>query len=102
MATFVESAPPTQVAQRSGSFRNGLLTAVLILLVLPLAIGVVFSFGNSGPNGGYAPGLTLANYSAALAKSGPFVTSLWLAIAGTILCLLAGLPMAYFIATRGG
>jgi spermidine/putrescine transport system permease protein len=30
------------------------------------------------------------------------VTSLWLAIAGTVLCLLAGLPMAYFIATRGG
>jgi spermidine/putrescine transport system permease protein len=110
MATFVESAA-TRVAPRSGSFRNGLLTAVLvmpaglwylILLVLPLAIVVVFSFGNSGPNGGYAPGLTLANYSAALAKPGPFVTSLWLAIAGTILCLLAGLPMAYFIATRGG
>ncbi len=27
---------------------------------------------------------------------------MWLAIAGTILCLLAALPMAYYIATRGG
>ena len=30
------------------------------------------------------------------------MTSLWLAIVGTILCLLAALPMAYFIATRAG
>jgi spermidine/putrescine transport system permease protein len=111
MAAIAESAARARSAQRSRSFRSGLLTTALVLpaglwylllLVLPLAIVVVFSFGNSGPNGGYAPGFTLANYSAALGKSGPFVTSLWLAIAGTILCLLAGLPMAYFIATRGG
>ena len=55
-----------------------------------------------GPNGGYAPGFTFDNYATAVTNSGPFITSMWLAIAGTILCLLAALPMAYFIATRGG
>ena len=111
MATIAGSAADARAAQRSGSFRNGLLTGVLlmpaglwylILLVLPLAIVVVFSFGDRGPNGGYAPGFTLDNYRAAITKSGPFITSIWLAIAGTVLCLLAALPMAYFIATRGG
>ena len=111
MATVAKSAAPARAAQRSGSLRSGALTGLLLLpaglwylllLVLPLAIVVIFSFGNSGQYGGYAPGFTLANYAAALSKSAPFITSLWLAIAGTVLCLLAGLPMAYFIATRGG
>ena len=111
MATIAESAGRPRATQRSRSFRSGLLTAALllpsglwylILLVLPLAIVVVFSFGDRGPNGGYAPGFTLDNYGAAITKSGPFITSIWLAIAGTVLCLLAALPMAYFIATRGG
>jgi spermidine/putrescine transport system permease protein len=109
--TSIAHAASTRSARRSRSFRSGALTGLLlmpaglwylILLVLPLAIVVVFSFGNRGPNGGYSPGFTLQNYSDAIVKSGPFVTSLWLAIAGTILCLLAALPMAYFIATRGG
>ena len=32
----------------------------------------------------------------------PFLTSLFLAISGTALCLLVAFPLAYFIATRGG
>jgi spermidine/putrescine transport system permease protein len=109
--TSIAEAVPARSVRRSLSFRSGALTGLLlmpaglwylILLVLPLAIVVVFSFGDRGPNGGYSPGFSLQNYSDALAKSGPFVTSLWLAVAGTILCLLAALPMAYFVATRGG
>jgi spermidine/putrescine transport system permease protein len=111
MSTIVGSAAHARATQRSRSVRNGLLTTVLLLpsglwylllLVLPLAIVVVFSFGNRGPNGGYAPGFTLENYADAMTKSSPFITSIWLAIAGTVLCVLAALPMAYFIATRGG
>jgi spermidine/putrescine transport system permease protein len=74
----------------------------LILLVLPLAIVVVMSFGLQGKFGGYAPGFTLDNYASAFERLTPFTTSLVLAFAGTILCLLAALPMAYFIATRAG
>ena len=95
------------------SFRSGLLTALLvlpasawylILLVAPLLIVVIMSFGTKSRFGGYEPAFMLDNYAAALDPSrvSPFVTSLILAIAGTILCLLAALPIAYFIATRGG
>jgi spermidine/putrescine transport system permease protein len=110
MATTGEAAPvrPTRPPR---SLRSKVLTAVLllpaslwylILLVLPLAIVVVMSFGLPGPHGAYAPGFTLDNYSSAFENLTPFTTSLILALAGTILCLLAALPMAYFIATRAG
>ncbi len=111
MAAIARPLPPRAAARASRSVRSGLLTGLLllpaglwylILLVVPLAIVVIFSFGGRGVNGGYAPGFTLDNYAATITKSTPFITSLWLAVAGTILCLLLALPMAYFIATRGG
>jgi spermidine/putrescine transport system permease protein len=77
----------------------------LVLLVLPLAIVVVFSFGTRAPNGGYAPAFTLDNYLTLISQPqrlAPFITSLWMAIAGTIGCLLVGLPLAYFMASRAG
>jgi spermidine/putrescine transport system permease protein len=91
--------------------RSGLLTTVLLLpagvwyfflLVLPLAIIVVFSFGTRARNGGYEPGFVLDNYVRAIEKSDPFITSLQMAFAGTVGCLLVGLPLAYFLATRAG
>jgi spermidine/putrescine transport system permease protein len=97
---------------RAGRSRaGGLLTALLVLpaaawyivlLVIPLAIIFVFSFGTRATTGGYAGGFSLDNYAAVLTNSGPFVTSLTLSISGTLLCLLVGLPLAYFIATRAG
>ena len=72
----------------------------LVLLVLPIAIVVLFSFGERTRTGGYTPAFTFDNYIAALQRPDPFVTSLMLAVLGTLLCLLIGLPLAYFIATR--
>ena len=99
-------------AEREVSSRgSGLLTALLllpasawylILLVLPLAIILIFSFGERAVTGGYGGGFTLANYAAALEHPEPFVTSLTLSIAGTLACLVVGLPLAYYIATRAG
>jgi spermidine/putrescine transport system permease protein len=74
----------------------------LLLLVLPLAIVILFSVGNRANNGGYAGGFTLDNFAAAWAFPDPFRTSLIMAGAGTVLCLLVGLPLAYYIATRAG
>jgi spermidine/putrescine transport system permease protein len=74
----------------------------VVLLVVPLAVILVFSFGKRATTGGYAAGFSLDNYAAVLENSGPFVTSLTLSISGTLLCLLVGLPLAYFIATRAG
>ena len=101
-ASRAKPAPP-------GRLRSRLLTTVLlapaglwylVLLVAPLAIVVVFSFGIRAKNGGYSPAFVLDNYARALSKPGPFLDSLWMAAAGTIGCLLVGLPLAYFIATR--
>ena len=112
MASLTEAAPAPVGADRPRrSFRSGALTALLLapaslwyllLLVAPLGIIVLFSFGERGKNGGYAGGFTLDNYGGALERNGPFVTSLLMAFGGTILCLLLALPLAYFIATRGG
>ena len=77
----------------------------LVLLVAPLAIVFVFSFGVRASNGGYAPAFTFDNYVRLLTQPErlePFITSLWMAVAGTIGCLLVGLPLAYFMATRAG
>jgi spermidine/putrescine transport system permease protein len=110
MATTTEAAP-AHPGRPPRSFRSTAVTTLLVLpaslwylimLVLPLAIVVVMSFGLHGKFGAYAPGFTLDNYASAFKNLTPFTTSLVLAFAGTILCLLAALPMAYFIATRAG
>jgi spermidine/putrescine transport system permease protein len=72
------------------------------LLVAPLLIVVIFSFGIRARSGGYQPAFVLDNYVRAIEKSQPFVESLQMAIGGTIGCLLVGLPLAYFMATRAG
>ena len=96
---------------RTARLRGSLLTTVLIfpaalwyvaLLVAPLAIVVIFSFGVRAKNGGYDPAFVLDNYARAIARPDPFITSLVMAGAGTIGCLLIGLPLAYFLATRAG
>jgi spermidine/putrescine transport system permease protein len=73
-----------------------------LLLVAPLFIVVVFSFGEKARNGGYAPAFSFENYGEVLERAEPFFASLRLASAGTLLTLLVGLPLAYFIATRAG
>jgi spermidine/putrescine transport system permease protein len=99
-------ARPTPIRSRR---RPSLLTTILVLpaalwyallLVAPLVIVVIFSFGTRARNGGYAPAFVLDNYARAVQKSEPFVLSLEMAVAGTIGCLLVALPLAYFIATR--
>ena len=94
-----------------GRLRSRLLTTALlapaglwylVLLVLPLAIVVIFSFGVRARNGGYEPAFVLDNYARAIDKPDPFIASLQMAGLGTIGCLLVGLPLAYFLATRAG
>ena len=73
-----------------------------MLLVVPLAIVVVYSLGVRGTDGGYTPALVLDNYGTLFKRLDPFILSLEIAIAGTILCILVGFPLAYFLATRAG
>ncbi|HEV8281378.1 MAG TPA: ABC transporter permease, partial [Candidatus Limnocylindrales bacterium] len=112
MSAMTEVAPDRPARPRR-LFGSGVLTGLLvlpaslwylILLVAPLLIVIVMSFGRRSTLGGYDPAFTLDNYADALDPNriSPFVTSLALAVSGTLLCLLAALPIAYFIATRGG
>ena len=106
------AANPKAVKTGGRGGASTLLTTVLVLpaglwyfvlLVAPLAIVIVFSFGVRAKNGGYDPAFTFDNYIRLLTQPErlePFLTSLWMAIAGTVGCLLVGLPLAYFIATR--
>ena len=105
------AAAPQGRFAAGGRGRSALLTSLLIfptalwyiaLLVAPLAIIVIFSFGVRARNGGYAPGFVLDNYADLVKFPEPFINSLVMATAGTTATLLVGLPLAYFLATRAG
>ncbi len=73
-----------------------------LLLLVPLVILMVFSFGGRAPEGGYRPDFTFANYAELPTRSAAFINALWMATGGTALCLLIGFPLAYYLATRAG
>jgi spermidine/putrescine transport system permease protein len=107
--TSLAPAAPRPALPQPGRWKARALTSALIapaflwyvvLLVAPIVIVIVFSFGTRNKIGGYTPGFTLENYAVALKSPDPFLTSLQLSIFGTALCLVIGLPLAYFIATR--
>jgi spermidine/putrescine transport system permease protein len=72
----------------------------LAMLVLPLAVVLIYSFGERGAAGGYVPALTLAQYANLPARWTAFRNTLMLAPLGTIACLLIAYPLAYFLAVR--
>ena len=94
---------------RSGSGRIStalLLTPAsfwfLCLLTLPLIVVLVFSFGARAPAGGYGGGFTFDNYLNLPARLTAFKNTLLLAPVGTLICLVAAYPLAYFLAVRAG
>ncbi len=72
----------------------------LVMLVLPLAVIVVFSFGERAAAGGYVPAFTLAQYANLPARFTAFKNTMLLAPAGTIVALLVAYPLAYYLAVR--
>ncbi len=70
------------------------------LLVLPLAVVIVYSFGERAPAGGYAPAFTLDNYANLPARGRAFWNTLTLAPIGTLLCALIAYPLAYYLAVK--
>ncbi|MGB8813106.1 MAG: ABC transporter permease [Paracoccaceae bacterium] len=70
------------------------------MLVLPLVVVCVFSFGERGPAGGYAPAFTFDNFLNLGARGTAFKNTLILAPIGTVICLLIAYPLAYFLAIR--
>ncbi len=85
--------------------RNWLLLApagtwFLVMLIVPLTVVLIFSFGERGASGGYVPALTLEQYANLPARWAAFKNTMVLAPAGTIAALLIAYPLAYFLAVR--
>ncbi|NDW47607.1 ABC transporter permease [Ruegeria sp. PrR005] len=85
--------------------RNGVLLApagiwLLVMLVLPLVVVFIFSFGERGAAGGYVPALTLEQYANLPARWTAFKNTLILAPLGTLAALLIAYPLAYYLAVR--
>jgi spermidine/putrescine transport system permease protein len=72
----------------------------LCMLVLPLIVVFVFSFGERGAAGGYVPAFTFDNYLNLGARWTAFKNTLTLAPVGTLICLVIAYPLAYFLALR--
>src|SRR5918911_4089523 len=86
----------------------GLLTPVTLWLglffLVPLLFILAYSFGTSGVYGGITLGFNPGNY---LKVFDPLylkivARTLIIALTNTLLCLLLGYPLAYFIAFKGG
>lgn len=71
---------------------------LFFLLVLPLIVILVYSFGERAPEGGYAAAFTLNNYANLPSRSKAFLNTLTLAPLATFLTVLFAYPMAYFLA----
>lgn len=75
---------------------------LLLFFLAPLLIVVVVSFMTRGSNGAITLPLTLDHYQRIF---GPiyfpvFVNSIWISLLTTIVCLLAGYPLAFYVSTR--
>ena len=85
--------------------RNWLLVApaaacFLIMLVLPLSVVFIFSFGERAPAGGYVPAFTFEQYANLPARLTAFTNTLILAPLGTLASLIIAYPLAYQLAVR--
>jgi spermidine/putrescine transport system permease protein len=70
------------------------------MLVLPLIVVFVFSFGERGAAGGYVPAFTFAQYANLPARWTAFQNTLLLAPTGTLAALLVAYPLAYYLAVK--
>jgi spermidine/putrescine transport system permease protein len=70
------------------------------LLVMPILVVLVLSFGERAEAGGYQAAFTFAQYANLPARWAAFRNTLTLAPLGTLICLLAAYPLAYHLAVK--
>ena len=85
--------------------RNWLLLApagtwFLVMLIIPLTVVFIFSFGERAPSGGVVLALTTEQYTNLPARWAAFKNTMTLAPIGTISALLIAYPLAYFLAVK--
>jgi spermidine/putrescine transport system permease protein len=93
--------------KRRGEKQNGILLAMpalvwlTVFFLLPVFIVLIVSFMTRGRGGLAEMPFTLANYERVLDVFLIVIqNSLWIALLTTIVCLLVGYPLAFFISTR--
>ncbi|SLN67534.1 Spermidine/putrescine transport system permease protein PotB [Roseovarius litorisediminis] len=89
----------------TGRMRTTLLLApagtwFLVMLLLPLTVVLIFSFGERAPAGGVVPAFTFEQYANLPARWTAFKNTLTLAPVGTLASLLIAYPLAYFLAVK--
>ena len=70
----------------------------LFMLILPLIVILIFSFGERAAVGGYGGGFTLEHYANLPARLKAFTNTLTFAPVGTLLSLIVAYPLAYYLA----
>jgi spermidine/putrescine transport system permease protein len=85
--------------------RNLLLLApagtwFLVMLIVPLTVVLIFSFGERAPAGGVVPAFTFEQYANLPARWIAFKNTLIMAPVGTIAALFIAYPLAYFLAVK--
>jgi spermidine/putrescine transport system permease protein len=97
------------MAMREDSKSSSWLTAALLaptamwflfMLILPLIVILIFSFGERAAVGGYGGGFTFEQYANLPARLKAFQNTLTFAPVGTLLCLIVAYPLAYYLALR--
>jgi spermidine/putrescine transport system permease protein len=72
----------------------------LIMLVFPLVVVVIYSFGERAPVGGYVAAFTLEQYANLPSRLKAFTNTMTYAPLGTLVCLLIAYPLAYYLAVK--
>lgn len=72
----------------------------LVMLIFPLIVILVFSFGERAAVGGYAGGFTLEQYANLPTRLKAFQNTMLIAPAGTLLSLIVAYPLSYYLALR--
>jgi len=85
--------------------RNWLLLApagtwFLVMLIIPLTVVFIFSFGERAPSGGVVLAFTFEQYANLPARWAAFKNTMTLAPIGTLSALLIAYPLAYFLAVK--
>ncbi len=72
----------------------------LIMLVMPLIVVAIFSFGERSPVGGYTASFTFDQYANLPARLTAFKNTMTYAPLGTLASLLIAYPLAYYLAVK--
>lgn len=72
----------------------------MFMLIMPLIVVAIFSFGERSSVGGYVASFTFDQYANLPARLKAFTNTLTFAPVGTFLSLLIAYPLAYFLAVK--